>query len=315
MLAILAKPLDWCTIQFARRYVRACPRGTVVPAPTGDAIRQVLTGSGSIGSPADLKMSDDGRFTFASAVKTGAPKNNTVFGRLFRAGENWREKPTVVLLHGWNAELCYRHIFPRMAQRLAEAGLNTAILELPYHMHRRPRTGAVVDFISSDLASMLQATEQAISDTRALCSWLNSQTGRGIGLWGFSLGAWLAGLIMRLEGQVSCGILTTPIANIDRAIGELPFCEPVRPGLEACGTDALRELNLGAQKPLQPPRNVLLVESRHDLFAPAETIEQLWDDWAHPDIWRVAHGHITILMSRRLMIDSVRWLQRRMADR
>ena len=39
-------------------------------------------------------------------------------------------------------------------------GVNTVALELPYHLHRRPRTGPIRDFISSDLDGMIEATRQ-----------------------------------------------------------------------------------------------------------------------------------------------------------
>jgi hypothetical protein len=154
---------------------------------------------------------------------------------------------------------------------------------------------------------MLDATRQAIADTRALSHWLRAQGSTEVGLWGFSLGAWLAGLIARVEPQLRFAVLTTPIASISRAIQELAFCEPVRRSLQRTELD-LRALNLGSQVPLLDPKDVLLVESRHDLFAPAETVEQLWEAWGRPGIWRLPHGHISVLMSVPVMKRTVRWI-------
>jgi pimeloyl-ACP methyl ester carboxylesterase len=311
--ALLAKPLDWCVIQLARRCVRrgagrppACSKEeapSVLPEPDFRAE--------NASEPADLAFGAEGRFRFTSPVRTGAPENNTVHGRLYSTGGDWKGRPTVVLLHGWDAQWCYHRTFPRLARRLRRAGINTAAFELPYHMQRRPRTGPVVDFISGDLERMLEATRQAVAETRALCHWLRGQGSGVIGIWGFSLGAWLAGLTLWAEPRLSCAVLTTPIASIERAIAELPFCAPVRGSLQR-RTVELRSLNLGAHTPDLAPNNVLLVESRHDLFAPPDSIEELWRAWGHPQIWRLPHGHISVLFSPSVMKRTVHWLAERM---
>lgn len=311
MQAWLAKPIDRWVIQLADR---AMPRSPAAVRKADDLVAHARFAgfeSGRIRAP-EVFLAGDGRFQFASSVATASPRNNLVFGRLFRAGDAWSTKPTAILLHGWNAELCYSHMFPHLASRLRRAGMNTAMIELPYHMHRRPRNGPVNDFISGDLQSMLEATMQSVADVRALCRWLEAQGSTSIGLWGFSLGAWLAGLIVREEPGLRCAVLTTPIAEIDRAIAELPFCETVRRGLNGRSFD-FGELNLAARAPALDPRNMLLVESRHDQFAPAETVERLWEAWRRPDIWRVPHGHISVLMSLPIMRRTVGWIASRLS--
>jgi alpha-beta hydrolase superfamily lysophospholipase len=200
-------------------------------------------------------------------------------------------------------------MFPWVAKLLNEAKIDVATIELPYHMHRRPRVGSVRDFISSDLATMLEATRQAIADIRCFCRWLEEQGSEALGLWGFSLGAWLTGLTVRAERpQFSGVILTTPIVNIGRAIADLAFCAPVRAGL-AQQPVALDWLNLTAARPRLAPERILLMESRHDLFAPAETVEELWEAWGRTEIWRLAHGHISVLMAPAPIRGAVAWLR------
>src|SRR5437667_417504 len=83
----------------------------------------------------------------------------------------------------------------QMARRAnwRRAGINTARIELPYHAHRKPSPG--INFISVDLPQMIEATRQAISDTRALLGWLREQGCPSVGVWGISLGAWIGGLV------------------------------------------------------------------------------------------------------------------------
>jgi pimeloyl-ACP methyl ester carboxylesterase len=305
--AIFAKPLDWFIIQLARRHASS----HLSPPLAEGQLRQWLHNSGLLSNSQrpqiECRLHGDRRLVYPSPVKTPYPENNIVHGRLFSASANWREHPTAILLHGWNASLCYRYIFPLLAARLRRVQVNTAMIELPYHMQRRPRNGNVTDFISSDLERTVEAACQAVSDIRALCDWLASHGVPSVGLWGFSLGAWLAGLVARSEPDLSFSVLTTPIARIDRVITDLPFCEPVRRSLGNGGPE-LRDLNLASRPPRIGPERILIMESVHDLFAPMETIEELWHAWGKPEIWRMHHGHISAMASVSAMERAVHWI-------
>ena len=51
-------------------------------------------------------------------------------------------------------------------------------------------------------------------------------------------------------------------------------------------------LNLILSTPVVPKENILLIEGIHDLFAERQPIEELWQKWEQPEIWRLPHGHI-----------------------
>ena len=310
MHAWLAKSIDWCVIQLAARHaVRIEPApGPEPEAEGGIKLRDGWPGHSGLRLE-HWSLGADGSFQFASPVNTAAPENNTVFGRFYPADKAWQTRPTVVLLHGWNADFCYRRLFPRLAARLNRVQVNTVMIELPYHMQRRPHYGPVRDFISSNVPRMLEATQQAVAETRALVRWLREQGSPAVGLWGISLGGWLAGLAAQLEPCLGFVVLMTPIARIDRVIAELPFCEPVRRGLGQHALD-FQSLNLAAAKPVLDPEHILIVESRHDLFAPPDTLEELWRAWDQPEIWRFRHGHISLLMSRPIMARTIEWVAR-----
>jgi hypothetical protein len=117
-------------------------------------------------------------------------------------------------------------------------------------------------------------------------------------------------LVAAIAPPVGFAVLTTPIVSIERAICDLPFCEPVRRGLAGRSLD-LGRFNLTTRKPVVATKDLLLMESRHDLFAPAETVEQLWHAWGEPEIWRLAHGHISVLLSWNVLRQTVRWIAAR----
>jgi hypothetical protein len=184
------------------------------------------------------------------------------------------------------------------------------MIELPYHMQRRPRIPKGIDFISSNLGLTLGAAKQALADTSVLVDWLLDQGCAGVGLWGFSLGAWLAGLLTRFDARLQFAVLTTPIVRIDRVIEELPFCEPLRRGLGEESID-LGWLNLPSQPPRIAPSNILIMESRFDLFAPPDTIEELGRAWQGSEIWRLPHGHISVMGSNSTLGLASDWIVRK----
>jgi len=70
-------------------------------------------------------------------------------------------------------------------------------------------------------------------------------------------------------------------------------------------------LNLVLSTPVIPKENVLLIEGIYDLFAAAQPIEELWQKWQQPQIWRLPHGHISGLFVPGLTGRVLRWLKSR----
>ncbi len=257
---------------------------------------------------AELKEEPGGRFSFRSNVSLDLERNDIVHGRIFRCSGEWRSKPLVLLVHGWNAELHYLYVFPRVARALNRRGINAAVVELPFHLQRRPpRTALVHDFISDDLPTMLRATRQALSDFHSLAGWALAQGCPNVAIWGFSLGAWLAGLYISGETLVSHAVLTTPIIDLERAVQELPFCHPIRSGLANSQLD-LSRLNLARMRPNIPPSHIRVCRCEYDLFVPMETYQQLVSAWNLSTPVVCAQSHLTVLISRQSTIATIDWL-------
>lgn len=56
----------------------------------------------------------------------------------------------------------------------------------------------------------------------------------------------------------------------------------------------------------------LLIEGLHDLFGDPKLIEELWQKWEQPEIWRLPHGHISMLFSPGLTGRVLGWLSPRL---
>lgn len=311
MQAALAKPLDWCTIQLARLNVRNARQTDGLAAKAQALLEQPDFLGDSNGAPEDFRFVTKRAFQFTSPVASPWKRNNTVHGRLYTAGKPWQDVPTVVLLHGWNAQTAYRTLFPHIARRLTRRGVNVAMFELPYHSQRKPHgRGAASNFLSGDLVHVVRATHQAIVDARALVAWLKGQDCPRVGLWGISLGAWLSGLLACAESRVDFAVLMTPVVRMDRLIAEADFCAPIRRSLGGVKM-RLDSMNLKARQPRVSPENILVVASQHDLFAPIDTVEELCKVWGVQELWRPRHGHISVLMSMPVMERTIRWVARK----
>ncbi len=308
MHAAVTKPLDWFSIQLARLSVHAGAAADGQLTAAEALLHRPDFVADFARAPDDFTFGRGRAFRFTSQAISPWERNNIVHGRFFPVGESWSEQATVVLLHGWNAEMGYRTLFPWLARRLNAAGLNALMFELPYHCQRKPRgREAYRNFISDDLLHVVHAAHQSIADARAVIAWLRAQGCRQVGAWGISLGGWLAGMLACVEPQLGFAVLMTPVVRMDRVIAELDFCKPIRRVLRGANV-RLEPMNLVSYRLRLPPEATLIVASEHDLFAPLATIEELHRHWGGPQLWRVPHGHISAMMSAPVMERTVRWV-------
>ena len=288
---------------------RTLPRPNPRPNQIGEA-REILASPDFLvppDTPAVLRFLDEHRFTFRSASTLPWEENNQVHGRLFRAGRDWERKPLVLLVHGWNAELQYRYQLPFLARALARRGVNGAMLQLPFHGLRRPRSpGAVRNFISDDVPVMLRATQQALSDLHSFLLWARQVGCSATGVWGFSFGAWLSGLLATASDQLNLAVLTTPVSDMREVISQLPFCEPIRQALRDADLNFSR-LNLISRPLKVQPNKVLVIQGEYDLFITTRSLQELRGAWPGAEFWCVPHSHISVLLSWPVFRRTCRW--------
>ena len=306
MRAFFCHSLDWLAIQLARR----CPQGGVAKNEDSTELHRLFQQPELFLTPAiaDIRFEEEHKLIYDSPLPSPWAQNNIVTGRIHRAQGDWQQQPTVILLHGWNGELNYETLFPWLSRRLTPAGINTISIYLPYHGARKPKGhGAVRDFLCDDLRQVLHATQQSLADIRAVIHWLKANGCPHISVFGLSLGGWLTGLLACHEPLIDAALLGTPIAQMDRALRELPFSRLLKRKLEEHGV-SVSALDLTAQTPLLATENILLLSSQFDLFAPPDSLETLWQKWQQPEIWRVPHGHISVLFSPKVMRQVCDWL-------
>ena len=314
MIAGLSRLIDWSAIRLA---------AARMPKPDGRdsrlaEARRVIESKEFI--PAEVQAA---RVQFDGAVglhfETPRPgpfaENNTVRGRLYRCAGRWQDRPSVLLLHGWNDAINHYFRFPAMAGQFNRLGFNAATLEAPFHFQRRPRElGAWGNFLCPDILRTVEAARQAIAESRSFTEWLRQQGCPAVGLLGVSLGGWLAGLAICHDSRFSCAVLLVPVARMDRLIEEAAFCRNLRLAMKGQRVGAAN-LNLTEGRPVMARENILLIEAVHDMFVPRETLEQLWRAWDQPDMWRLPHGHISVLGAPGLTRRIIGWMAPRLRAR
>ncbi len=135
-------------------------------------------------TPSDFRL-EKNLLRFTSAVATPFPENNTVIGQWFPA-RSGRRRAVLVLPH-WNAKA---HQHAALCRGLSRLGISALRISLPYHDFRMPRELQRADYaVSANVARTIDATRQAIIDSRSCLDWLETQGYERLGIVGTSLGS------------------------------------------------------------------------------------------------------------------------------
>ena len=309
MIAPLAKLIDWSALQLA--YVVAPLRHAPESKWRLAEALEFLNGPDFFPAASDpARIEFDGRrhFRFPTPRPSEDEENNIVYGRLYRCAERWRERPVIILLDGSPA-FGYHTVFPWIARRFNRAGFNAALLVAPYQLQRRPRRP-----FEENCLEFARAMAQNVAEIRALTGWLLGEGCPSVALLGFSFGGWTAGLTACSDTRIACAVLTVPGVRMRcsqpvvwRRVREA--LQALRPAQEAMDTT---RLNLILSTPVIPKENILLIEGIHDLCADRQAIEELWQKWQQPEIWRLPHGHVSAQFVLGLMGRVLRWLAPRL---
>ena len=272
------------------------------------ADRALETSDAFFSAPAAEWYQLDGEtLTYPSAIQSPYPENNLVAARWFPAEQsrNGRgpEKAAVVVLPQWNAQPD-SHV--NICRVLARFGLSALRLSLPYHDNRMPAGLQRADYmVSPNIGLTLQASHQAVLDTRRAFRWLEQQGYTRLGILGTSIGSSVAFITMAHEPALRAGVflhVSTYFADVVRAGMTTSH---VWAGLEGQVTeDELRHY----WAPVSPfpyagrlrgaGKKMLLVSARYDLSFPPQFSRRLWQELdAHGiphQLLQLPCGHYTL---------------------
>ena len=307
MIAPLARFIDWSGLQIA--YLVAPPRHAPESKWRLAESLEFLNGPNFLpaaSDPARIEFDGQTHFTFPSPLAGEDEENNIVYGRLYRCAERWQERPVIILLDG-APSAGYHTVLPWVARWLNRAGFNAALLVAPYALHRRPSRP-----LEKNCLQFARAMAQNVTEIRALTGWLLGEGCPSVGQLGISFGGWTAGLTACSDARIAGAILGFPRVRMrcdDPVVWRRAreTLQALRPAWEAMDTT---RLNLIRSTPLIPKENILLIEGIHDLCSDTQAIEELWQKWQEPEIWRLPCG----LLNGRLDLIGrmLRWMAPRM---
>jgi len=212
------------------------------------------------------------------------------------------DRPWLICLHGLGTGGPYADFAGFRAEMLHhELGLNLLMPVLPLHGPRKPPSLPVASLLSFDLLDAFHGVSQAVWDTRRLIQWARAQGATKIGLYGLSMGSYVASLLSGLEG-------------IDLVIAGIPVCDipdlfvhhaPVDQRQEAEDNGVLgvhtRELfELVSPLSVTPHTaidNRFIFAGSDDKVSTPEQAERLWEHWEQPGIRWFAGGHVSFYWS------------------
>ncbi len=165
---------------------------------------------------------------FTSAVESPYSANNLVRCRWYPAKQH--NKKAVVLLPHWNSK---PHSYVVLCKVLARLGLSTLRLSLPYHDSRLPSETERSDYaVSANVGRTIDATRQAIIDTRSCFDWLEQQGYENFGIVGTSLGSCYAFLASAHDERIRVNVFNHASTDFADVVWTGQSTRHVRAGLE-----------------------------------------------------------------------------------
>lgn len=256
------------------------------------------------------------RFTFPTLHPMRFPETNVAVGRFYRRVRSDRA-PVVLISHGW-AHRTLKAIEHLYVRPFLEAGFSVAFVMHPLHFERAPRgtySGELV--VSADVVLTVEAFRQGVIDMLGAARWLRAGGFRAIGLFGYSLGGYLAGLMAAVRGDWSFVVLGGTGDSLVSPIFDTPLGRNIREDLQACGMldrekvrRAWRVISPGSFRPRISKERILLVAGRYDRIMLPASVRRLWSAWGRPPIHWLDRGHYGLLATNRgLMAHAVTFMR------
>ncbi|BBX71835.1 alpha/beta hydrolase family protein [Mycolicibacterium psychrotolerans] len=212
-------------------------------------------------------------------------------------------RPWLVCIHGTEMGRAALDLALFRAWQLHEQlGLNVVLPVLPMHGPRSKCLPKGAVFPGEDVLDNIHATAQAVWDVRAVLGWIRRrQPGAAIGLYGLSLGGFVAALVAGLDDRLACAILGVPVADLIELLGRHSGLRQNDPRLDTIALAAplgrmISPLSLPPRVPMAG--RFIYAGLADQVVHPREQVHRLWEHWGGPDIEWYRGGHAGFFQSR-----------------
>jgi pimeloyl-ACP methyl ester carboxylesterase len=219
--------------------------------------------------------------------------------------EHWvhqgrRPAATVLAVHGFTMGWPRFDAIALLATEWFRAGLDVALLTLPFHGPRTPARASFSgdSFARPDVGELNEAARRAVREILLATRWLREESQHPVGLLGLSLGGYLAATTAGLDPDLAFVVtMVPPVCFGDLAWRFLPARHAgVRGVPAALGYDELRRAfrvhSPLAHAPVVARERLLVIAGRGDRIVPPEHPTSLWQHWGEPDIHWFDGSHL-----------------------
>ena len=257
------------------------------------------------------------RFTFPTLHPMKFPETNLAVGRLYR-NRGAPGAPVVIISHGW-AHKTLRVIEHLYVRPFVRAGFSVAFVAHPLHFERTPPgaySGELV--VSADVVLTVEAFRQGVIDMIGAANWLRAKGHGTIGVFGYSLGGYLAGIMAAVRDDWAFAVLGGAGDSPVSPILDTPLGRNIREDLGACGMldraklmRAWKVISPAAFRPRISKERVLIIAGRYDRIMLPASVRRLWRAWGRPPVRWMNRGHYALLATNRgLMSHAIPFMKR-----
>jgi hypothetical protein len=188
-------------------------------------------------------------------------------------------------------------------RQLYRAGLNILLPVLPLHGPRAVNSVRGQGFMTIDLIDSLHGLTQSTWDVRRVLAWLRSDHhARATGLYGLSLGAYVAALVASLDEDLSCVIAGIPAVDLPELYRRHSPPEIRRRAEEAgalgeTATAVHRVVSPLAMVPRVPLNRRFIFAGLGDRMSTFDHAHRLWLHWGRPRLSTYEGGHVGFFFS------------------
>ena len=212
-------------------------------------------------------------------------------------------RPWLVCIHGFGTGQPISDFYAFKARRLhRELGLNLLFPVLPVHGPRRASRMGGAELMSHQLQNFVLGMAQAMVDIRGAIGWAREQGAERVGVYGMSLGGYVAALLATIQPGLEFVLAGAPLSDVP-ALFKHHSTATLRKRVDPTGTlgDTARIVHTVvsplARPALLPPERLAIFAGLGDRMAPPDQAHRLWEHWGEPRITWYEGSHITVLWS------------------
>ncbi|MDX2037304.1 MAG: alpha/beta hydrolase family protein [Isosphaeraceae bacterium] len=234
---------------------------------------------------------------FPSPVVTPVAENNIVHADYFEP-KGGGKRPAVVVLHILGADFALARY---LAARLADRGVASLFVKLPYYGERRPK-GGDQRFLSADIERSVGSMRQGVLDVRRGLAWLAARPevdANALGVTGISLGGIISSLAAAAEPRVARAAFLLAGGGLDDILWNMPEPQARRYRDAWIQAGKTREDFAKLTRPLDPlthahrlaGKRLMMIAGTIDDVIPPTAASALWKAAGEPPITWYECGH------------------------